>query len=141
MGKIGISSGITGLTTIYPGTVRTDFLVTASPNNNVTADFVVGVSVGNASLGKWYDVGYYNDGKGCTIPGQNPSAYVCMTLNPGQTASDFRTIDIPNDPDIKDVYVTVRRKDTMEMLGDDIRYDVLTVTPIVEATIAITNIS
>lgn len=134
-------------TTTYPGTVRVDFSVTNTGSGTYT--FAVGISIGNQSKGVWYDVGYFNDGKtGTCVPAGEPtSGYVCMTLGPGQSGTGYRTLTIPNDPDVKDVWAAVKDPANFYtppdygVLDSDIRYNAITVPVTVGASISISNVS
>lgn len=140
-------TGITGLTTTYPGTVRVDFTVTNT--GSVTYTFAVGLSLGNYSLDKWYDLGYFNDGKtgDCVPSGEDPAGYVCMTLAPGESGSDYRTMEIPNDPDVTDVWIAVKDPDKFYdapgygVLDTDLRQGVITVPGTAGANVIINNVS
>ena len=63
----------------------------------VSHTFKIGVSIGYGNT--WYDLGYYNDGYG---------EYRDVTISPGTEQIVQRTLQIPNDTNITDVWATVK---------------------------------
>lgn len=79
---------------------------------NTTHTFNVGVSIGKDGT-VWYDVGFYNDGSG---------DYRQTTLAPGNSIIVSRSLTVPDDARITDIWVSVRDHnlnvlDTMKRIG------------------------
>lgn len=122
--------GIVGLTTVYPGVVQVDFTIINT--GNIAHDFVVLVSLGNDGLGTWYDDGYYADGGG---------TYATVSLDMGQQGSDFRQLNIPNDPNVTDVRAVVLKDDQTTVLDTALSTGVISVAQAVGATVSITGVA
>ena len=83
---------------------------------SVSHTFKIGVSMGYGNT--WYDLGYYNDGYG---------EYKDVTILPGTEVIVERTLQIPNDQYITDVWATVRDQ-SLNILDEEIKYNSLVVT-------------
>lgn len=91
----------------YPRRTYPDISVEADIWNNstVTATFNVGMSIGSRALNKWFDVGYYADGKG---------DYAQVTLGPGKHAVVSRRF-YPMPSMVTDVWVTVKDQNLKDL--------------------------
>ena len=97
----------------------------------VSHTFKIGVSIGYGNT--WYDLGYYNDGYG---------EYRDVTILPGTEVIVERTLQIPNDSNITDVWATVKDQ-SLNTLDGEIKYNALVITsaPTVSAEIISVSVS
>ncbi len=85
---------------------------------NISYTFKIGVSIGYGST--WYDVEYYNDGQG---------EYVEATLSPNTETTIQRTLQIPDDVNISDVWVAVKDQ-SLVILNETVESGILTVSSV-----------
>lgn len=97
------------LTWIPPEELRIS--VSFKNTGNITYTFKVGVSIGTAPNGPWYDVGYYTDGLG---------DYAEITLAPNQEGTITRTIRYVAGS--TDVWATVKKQD-LTILDEMFKYN------------------
>lgn len=91
-------------------------------NTSATAQtFRVGVSIGRQNV-VWYDKGHYVDGLG---------DYYIVALAPNEVKTVSRSMHVPSDARITDIYSTLRTAD-LAILDELLSADILTVTPVVE---------
>lgn len=102
-------------------TIGVDFKNTG----NVSHTFKIGVSIGKDGT-IWYDIGYYNDGHG---------DYRQATLVPGASIIVTRSLRVPDDGRITDIWVTVRDKD-LNVLDTKKKIGIISVTTAVSAQIS-----
>ncbi len=94
--------------TVYVG-------VTIQNTGTVSHTFKIGVSIGYGSI--WYDVGNYNDGYG---------DYRDVTISHGTTQTVQRTMLIPNDANITDVWATVKDQ-SLNIMDSEIKFNEITI--------------
>ncbi len=102
--------------------------VTIQNTGNVSYTFKLGVSIGHDPT--WYDVGHYNDGQG---------EYIDVTISPGTTQTVQRTLQIPDDVNITDVWVAVKDQ-SLVVLDEQIESGTLAVSPLQVINAQIINV-
>ena len=95
----------------------------------VTHTFKIGVSIGYGNT--WYDLGYYNDGYG---------EYKDVTILPGTEVIVERTLQIPNDTNITDVWASVKDQ-SLNIMDEEIKFNALVVAAAAVVSAEIISIS
>lgn len=88
--------------------------------SNIPYTFKVGVSIGKTDV-VWYDTTQYTDGLG---------DYVDIALAPGQTGAIQRTMRMPNDAAVTDVWIQAKDPVTLEVYGSRIFAGMLTLAQV-----------
>lgn len=87
-----------------------DIRVGFMDDDRTHTNYLLGVSIGNDASGKWYDVGYFTDGGGDFVAYAKTSIWK-QGISPANASGRLdlsRTMTVPDDSTIKDVWVTAR---------------------------------